>query len=178
MCWKLQDATASSTYSAGNLYGNPVHAATRALSAGSGYWCSAGGHEAGETVRESFSKAKSSRRSSHFNYIHAYLRVLFGFLSFCICFQFLTPAQRVRESVCCEAQASWWFGFLVWFLWFSFLFFFRTSWSRLFVFLNAASSIIFCAERLAAPAYVSCRAGTVRRYWPAVGQNRYVFWWM
>ena len=50
---KLQDATASSTYSAGNLYGNPQHAATRALSAGSGYWCSAGGHEAGETVRDS-----------------------------------------------------------------------------------------------------------------------------
>ena len=50
---KLQDAVASSTYSAGNLYGNPQHAATRALSAGSGYWCSAGGHEAGETVRDS-----------------------------------------------------------------------------------------------------------------------------
>jgi hypothetical protein len=46
----FDDALASSTYSAGNMIGSPENAAERALSAGSGYWCSAGSHEAGEVV--------------------------------------------------------------------------------------------------------------------------------
>jgi len=43
-------ASASSTYSAGNLAGSPAFAAQQALSGGSGYWCSSGSHAAGQSV--------------------------------------------------------------------------------------------------------------------------------
>merc|ERR1719463_149301 len=43
-------ASASSTYSAGNLAGSPAFAAQQALSSGSGYWCSSGGQAAGQSV--------------------------------------------------------------------------------------------------------------------------------
>jgi len=43
-------ASASSTHSAGNLAGSPTFAAQQALSAGSGYWCSSGGHTPGQSV--------------------------------------------------------------------------------------------------------------------------------
>jgi len=43
-------ASASSTYSAGNLAGSPAFAAQQALSGGSGYWCSSGSHGAGQSV--------------------------------------------------------------------------------------------------------------------------------
>lgn len=43
-------ASASSTYSAGNLAGSPAFAAQQALSGGSGYWCSSGSHTAGQSV--------------------------------------------------------------------------------------------------------------------------------
>jgi len=41
-------ASASSTYSAGNLGGSPAFAAQQALSGGSGYWCSSGNQAAGQ----------------------------------------------------------------------------------------------------------------------------------
>lgn len=43
-------ASASSTYSAGNLAGSPAFAAQQSLSGGSGYWCSSGSHTAGQSV--------------------------------------------------------------------------------------------------------------------------------
>jgi len=43
-------ASTSSTYSSGNLAGSPAFAAQQALSGGSGYWCSSGGHSAGQSV--------------------------------------------------------------------------------------------------------------------------------
>lgn len=43
-------ASASSTYSAGNLAGSPAFAAQQALSGGSGYWCSSGNHAPGQSV--------------------------------------------------------------------------------------------------------------------------------
>jgi len=43
-------ASASSTYSMGNLVGSPAFGAQQALSGGSGYWCSSGGHAAGQSV--------------------------------------------------------------------------------------------------------------------------------
>jgi len=43
-------ASASSTYSAGNLAGSPAFAAQQALSGGSGYWCSSGSQAAGQSV--------------------------------------------------------------------------------------------------------------------------------
>jgi len=46
----MDESSASSTYSSGNLIGSPEFSSDRALSAGSGYWSSAGAHEAGEVV--------------------------------------------------------------------------------------------------------------------------------
>jgi len=43
-------ASATSTYSAGNLAGSSAFAAQQALSGGSGYWCSSGSHGAGNGV--------------------------------------------------------------------------------------------------------------------------------
>jgi len=43
-------ASASSTYSAGNLAGSPAFAAQQALTGGSGYWCSSGSHAGGQSV--------------------------------------------------------------------------------------------------------------------------------
>jgi len=43
-------ASASSTYSVGNLAGSPAFAAQQALSGGSGYWCSSGSHAVGQSV--------------------------------------------------------------------------------------------------------------------------------
>jgi len=55
-------ASASSTYSAGNLAGSPAYAAQQALSGGSGYWCSAGGHMAAQSV--SWTGVLNSRRAA------------------------------------------------------------------------------------------------------------------
>jgi len=46
----FDEASASSTYSAGNLDGSPAFNAQQALSGGSGYWCSSGGHSAGQVL--------------------------------------------------------------------------------------------------------------------------------
>lgn len=43
-------ASASSTYSVGNLAGSPAFAAQQTLSGGSGYWCSSGSHAVGQSV--------------------------------------------------------------------------------------------------------------------------------
>jgi hypothetical protein len=55
-------ASASSTYSAGNLVGSPAFTAQQALSGGSGYWCSAGGHGKAQTV--TWTGVLNSRRTA------------------------------------------------------------------------------------------------------------------
>lgn len=55
-------ASASSTYSAGNLAGSPAFAAQQALSGGSGYWCSSGSHVAGQSV--TWTGVLNSRRTA------------------------------------------------------------------------------------------------------------------
>lgn len=55
-------ASASSTYSAGNLVGSPAFTAQQALSGGSGYWCSSGGHGKAQTV--TWTGTLNSRRSA------------------------------------------------------------------------------------------------------------------
>lgn len=55
-------ASASSTYSAGNLVGSPAFTAQQVLSGGSGYWCSSGGHGKAQTV--TWTGILNSRRSA------------------------------------------------------------------------------------------------------------------
>jgi len=55
-------ASASSTFSAGNLNGSPAFNAQQALSGGSGYWCSSGSHSAGQVV--TWTGVLNSRRTA------------------------------------------------------------------------------------------------------------------
>lgn len=68
----LDEASGSSTYSSGNLIGSPEFSADRALSSGSGYWCSAGSHEAGEVVTWSGRiSAARSIKGVQISWVHA-----------------------------------------------------------------------------------------------------------
>jgi len=68
----LDESSASSTYSSGNLIGSPEFSSDRALSAGSGYWCSSGAHEAGEVVTWSGrNPAARSIKGVQLSWVHA-----------------------------------------------------------------------------------------------------------
>jgi len=58
----FDEASASSTYSAGNLDGSPAFNAQQALNGCSGYWCSSGSHSAGQVV--TWTGVLNSRRTA------------------------------------------------------------------------------------------------------------------
>lgn len=58
----FDEASASSTYSMGNLDGSPAFNAQQALSGGSGYWCSSGSHSTGQVV--TWTGVLNSRRTA------------------------------------------------------------------------------------------------------------------